>query len=99
MQALPTIKRGDTLAYKVGWEGVELSELRSQVRNRVGRPFVADMTIEPMEDGSFLLSVDTSSFPLRDLIMDIKHNRGGLITSSETLTLRVEEGVTVWPTL
>ncbi|KGE20688.1 hypothetical protein [Paenibacillus wynnii] len=90
-----TIKRGDTFIYTATWDGATLSELRSQVRNSLGQ-LTSEVTINNAGTPyTFVLSVvDTSKWPIGVLQTDIQRTVGGLIISSETITINVLRDVT-----
>lgn len=91
-----TMKRGDTFHYAVMWEGAALSELRSQIRDTYGG-LVANVQIEPAAaPHTFRLSFDdTANWPTGVLQTDIQRtSAGGLIESTETMTIAVEKDVT-----
>ncbi|KGE16233.1 hypothetical protein [Paenibacillus wynnii] len=90
-----TIKRGDTFIYTAQWAGVSLSDLRSQVRDSLGR-LVSEVSISETDDADiFLLTVsDTSEWPVGTLFTDIQCIVGEITLSSVTMTINVARDVT-----
>ncbi|WP_289135580.1 hypothetical protein [uncultured Brevibacillus sp.] len=94
-RSLPSIKRGDTFCYYIKWEGAVLSELKSQIRDGFDR-LLADVTIEETGDlHTFKMSVpNTEKWPIGTLLTDIQRVVGGIIQSSETMSISVIKDVT-----
>lgn len=98
MATLPTMKRGDTFAFTVQWEGAQLSELKSQVRDSSDK-LLSEVVIEAVEgvpDTFSFKVINTMLWPVdTTLFTDIQRTYGdGTIRSSETLSIRIEKDVT-----
>lgn len=95
MANLPAIKQGDTFSYSATWEGAALEELKSQIRNSLGK-LISDVLIESTETpGTFLLSVtDTNNWPVGTLFTDIQRTADGVCVSTDTMTFTVIKDVT-----
>lgn len=90
-----TIKRGDTYIYIAKFEGLMVSELRSQIRNKLGR-HIADVVIsETSLPGTFIFVVaDTKDWPVGVLYTDIETSPRGIKKSTVTLEINVLRDVT-----
>ena len=104
-----SIKRGDTLKFEIILEDIDGNALegaadgesevgsikiRSQIRDQHLK-FIAEFDIEDKGDGVYVFSTpSTSSFPIGDLLFDIEVDRDGIVTSSDTMVLRIMRDVT-----
>ena len=90
-----TIKRGDTFIYIATFEGLMLSELRSQIRSKLG-VHISDVVIsETSLPGTFIFVVaDTKEWPVGVLYTDIETSPRGVNKSTETLEINVIRDVT-----
>jgi len=103
-----TIKRGDTFAFYANITDdlgqpliTNVANLKSQIRDR-NYVLVETLTIATTEiEGQYLFTAPNTDdwlvigYDSRDLIMDIEINIEGVITSSETIGIRVTKDVTV----
>jgi len=88
--------RGDTFQYIATWEGSQLSEMKSQIRDSCNK-LIAEVKITATEEsGKYHFSVDdTENWRIGALYTDIQRNTNGIIESSELMKINVIEGVTV----
>lgn len=95
--SLGSIKRGDTFNYYATWEGAALAELRSHVRTDTGRLLSVVEIYDTETPSTFQLIVpDTTNWPIGTVYTDIERIVGGVIKSTETLTIDVQKDVTQW---
>lgn len=99
---LQPFKRGDTFALYVEMSDVNgdplvytANKLKSQVRTRNNK-LITELLISTTETpGTYLMqAADTSEWIIGDLFMDIEIDDGGIITSTETITIPVVRDVT-----
>ena len=94
---LPEIKRGQTflLTINVNDTSVQLSELKSQIRDGKNN-LIAELQIEaePAPSTFTLSAINTTSWPLGSLFMDIRRTTPEQIYYSKTLVVPVIKGVT-----
>jgi hypothetical protein len=95
-----TLKRGDSLIFEIELLDqaelplTDIQEIRSQIRTR-RHNLIDEFHIEPLGNGIFRFSVqDTTKYPIDDLVFDIEIIKNGLVSSSETITLRIVRDVT-----
>jgi hypothetical protein len=95
MTQLQNIKKGNTFVYYAQWENALIGELKSQVRNSLG-VLVSEVKIEEMGTPFIfrLIVEDTSNWPIGTLYTDIKRTFDGVSTSSQTMKITIEKGVT-----
>ncbi|NMB42825.1 MAG: hypothetical protein GX995_01670 [Clostridiales bacterium] len=97
-----TIKRGDTFAFYANITDetgaalvTDTTNLKSQVRDTKYN-LISELVIAPTETpGRYLFtSAETDSWPTTKLLMDIQINKGGQISSSQTVEISVIKDVT-----
>ena len=100
----PTIKRGSTVRWacelkNAAGQAIDLSDsvITSQLRQQNG-VLVAELTVTILDQvdnrGKFLLSADTSAWPVDSLQIDVRRVVGGVVTYSSTGRIDVEAEVT-----
>ena len=101
------LKRGDTFFFYMDMklaDGVTplilpVENFKCQIR-RVNDELVDTLLVETTDtDGRYLftaLAEDTLNYPLQDLQMDVKIDDGGIVTSTQTITVAVDKDVTKW---
>ncbi|KRE33440.1 hypothetical protein [Paenibacillus sp. Soil724D2] len=90
------LKQGDTLVLTVNLDtSVQASELKSQVRSSTGI-LLGDFVIEPTSnEGQFTFTIlDTEEWDIGNAFMDIRRTFGGVVATSDTITIPVTKGVT-----
>ena len=105
MQSIGTIKRGDNFSFtaeiKDGTTGAALTgaadKLRCQGRHYISRMLLAELTVtETVTPGTYLFtasSVNEWEAGTR-LLFDIEYTSEGVVSSSETFAITVEEDIT-----
>ena len=102
-----TIKRGDTFAFYANMTEelgqpliTDIANLRSQIRDKK-HTLIEELTIASTGTaGQYLFTAtDTNvwlpqGYSIRNLIMDIEMNTGGIISSSDTINIEVTKDVT-----
>jgi len=98
------IKRGDTLSlagtYKVDGVAASVSAMtiESHVKNHSG-DLIEELTVTKTSGtGTFTISataVQTAEWPLTTLKCDIQFSASGVVQSTETFSISVEEDITV----
>ena len=99
------LKRGDSFYFSIDLTNeldqpldLPLDDIKSQVR-RGNDELVDTLTIEKdlVEVGRYnIRSLDTTSYPVETLFLDIKIRDNDLVTSTKTTKLVVEKDVTKW---
>lgn len=94
MIKLPDLVQGDSFQYIATWEGSQLNEMKSQIRDSDNK-LISDVTINQIENGKYRFIVyDTSNFPIGSLYTDIQRTTDGVIESSESMKITVIRGIT-----
>ena len=100
---LGTVKQGDTFAFYLDLNDDETpvtgaaAKLKSQVRAKSNGNLIAELTIteEVSTPGRYLFkSTDTQTWPIGIQEVDIQYEDGDIVTSSETLDIKVVKDVT-----
>lgn len=95
MIKLIDLPRGDTFQYTALWEGAQLSELKSQVRDSLDN-LIAEVKITATDTvGKYHFMVsNTSDWAIGALFTDIQRTANGIIESSESMKINVIRGIT-----
>ena len=101
MTSIGTIKAGDTFGLLATINNEEnnlvigeSANLKSQVRTSDDE-LIAELTVRETDDGTYLFEFeDTSLWPITILYLDIQYSKDGVVTSSNTLSVKVLKDVT-----
>lgn len=95
LQLPQELKRGDTFYFYAVWRGVDVKQIKAQVRDTLGN-VLADLKVSKTADKNIFLftALDTSEWPLGNARMDIQRTYNGYVTSSETIKVLVVEDET-----
>lgn len=96
-----TIKLGDTFSYEVDLTNdlgspliTAVINLKSQIKDLYNR-LISTLTISTTStSGRYLLQGDTTSWVVGTMLIDIQYTDGTIISSTDTVLIKVEKDVT-----
>lgn len=103
MVALGRLKRGDTFSFCVAVTSDDepatgiASGLRSQVRKTFSSILISELSVvETSTSGTYMFRHDgsTQDWPLGQLLIDVEYTNGGIVVSSDTMSIEVIGDVT-----
>lgn len=107
MNQLSDFKRGDTFSIACTWKENNIPAstagltIRSQIRNSKTMALIADLIAthanQTLQPGVFTLTptvINTTNWPIGQMIGDIEITKDGVIRSSKTFVITVLKGVT-----
>lgn len=88
-------KRGDTFSFDITWVGVQVDQLKCQVRTAAGI-MKSELEISDLGNDSYRLTArDTTQWPIEVLETDVQWtDADGNIKSSDTILITVAKDVT-----